>query len=115
MKLTTVTLICTLMTLSGCTQLRLHNDSAEPTALTGTTGRWHHLALYDSLEVSAAIDPQAACPGNRWQSVRSQHSLMSLPLTAALWPLVGPSALGTGLWTPSRVSITCQRPPNDHS
>lgn len=115
MKLTILPLIFTLITLSGCTQLRLHNDSADSTALTETTGLWHHRVLYESLEVSAAIDPQAACQGNHWQSVRSQHSLVSIPLTAALWPLVGPSALGTGLWTPSRVSITCQRPPNDHS
>lgn len=102
-------LLILLLGLGGCSHLTVYS-STDNNVDTYQTNRWHHNLVFESLEVSDPLDPDEVCQGGRWHSISTQHSYASVPLTVALLPFFGPSALGTGLWTPSRIAIECHYP-----
>ncbi|WP_108126358.1 hypothetical protein [Saccharospirillum mangrovi] len=108
MKRFSPVLLLVAASLNGCTYLTFHNTPAEDDTATYRSGQWHHATLYGSLELSRPVDTNQLCQGGDWQTIRTEHSALAVPASAAMWPFFGPSVLSMGAWTPSRIVVECR-------
>jgi hypothetical protein len=92
--------IAAIILVSGCT--KIHFDQSEPVVPDpgDSQSKWHHNMALSLVEVSPAVDLEAKCGANRWESVKTEKSFLNGLVTAI--PYV------SWIWTPKTVTVQCK-------